>query len=107
MDALKDALKKALVELQSEGMGHHVMAAPGAQSASADMHASDPMNSDKAPSIKGPQMMGDQDGDDVQMQALKGIADKAHTGRGSMGLGERAADGAKAKMASIQKHKKK
>lgn len=50
--------------------------------------------------------MGLKDGDPMHIAILKGLSDHGHNGRGSSGLHERAADKAKEKMSSIEKHKK-
>ena len=46
------------------------------------------------------------EGSDHHMKILSALADHGHGGRGSHGLHEMAADKAKEKFASIQKHKK-
>lgn len=42
----------------------------------------------------------------LHLEIMKGLSDHSHIGRSSMKLSERAADGVKAKMASIEKAKK-
>lgn len=120
MDAMKEALKRKMMEMKA---GHHGAAVEHGD-AETDLD-DDPAKSgsDAAPSLEHKVAMG-VGGDDRQMPGigggaapedmmhpdhmamLKAFSGSHHLGRGGSSLSERVSDKAKEKMASIEKHKK-
>lgn len=116
---MKQALAKKLEELKAGSGKDHGLEVEINLGHDDDKDESDDKGSDLAPDISkaspaspldpsspaDPSDPSSSTDDDQHMQILKGISDAGHSGRGAMGLKERAAAGAKEKIAALMASK--